>query len=541
MYQPLSQSWLDVFNRDTEQETFTYVIIDGVRYDDGPNGRLDAVRPSVPADSFIGGFNMLAYEIDIYIQDIGIDVSSWIGKTVEIFEGYEGTEFISKGVFTVDADGVDIDDNLTTAKIYCVDNAYKFDVKIEPLTFPATGSAIVDEICARLELTRDGAKNLHFDDFEFNQINVNEGQDISYRQIVNHYAQINGVMAVINRSGNLQFIDVIHSAPSGVIVDGLNYEKIKVQPKVGPINSLKVTRSDATGDEDIDSITITDQASADANGITQVRISNNVFIDLFPEDVIEEIFSLIKDYEYHPITVENWYPHFELDQGDIITVKDLDDNEYTIPYMAYSWSYGGGINGKFETIALPETLPDYTLEGINQRIQTTEFKVDKVANQITGLAQTQETINNTLDEQIGKWTLTDSMLQQEIIDRQTEDERIMTEASSLVTQTAEAFTLEFTRVDGSINEVTGDMNELKMTYQLTADGALIGKNDDPFQLSFSNKELDFLENGSIVAYINGQKMYIESLEVLKSIILGYHQIEKYDGAKRGTLVRMSGG
>lgn len=545
MYTPLPPSWNTVFTRDTELTANTVVFIDGYEINGDSGGRLDAVHTSVVGETFIGGFNMLLVEIDVYIvgiEDENIDIADWVGKSVDVQEGYETTDTIPKGNLTVDS--IEINDNGTSVRVTAVDNAYKFDTVYEPLDFPLTGREIVEEITLKVGVGLAPiplGEELLFDDYTFNSINVNEGQNISYRQIINNYAQINGVLAMIDRQGRLMFKDVITGTPvSGYEIEPEHYETINVQETLGPINSLKLARTDSNGEEDYDSIVFEDEASVIANGRTQLRISNNIFIDMIQEEVLEDIFNRINGYSYNPISIEGWYPNFALDQGDLVPVVDLDGITHVVPYMNADFDFGGGIDGSFSIVALPETLPDYTLEGINQRLQRTELRVDRVANTVSALAQTQEALEGTLDEQIGRWQLTDERLETEITNRQSEDDRILAEASLLVSQTADTFMLEFTRIDGKADGIESDLEVLKTTYQITADGALIGKDEDPFQLTLSNSEIGFLDSGSVIAYINGQKMYIESLEILQSIILGYHQIEKYDGAYKGSLIRMIG-
>lgn len=114
-------------------------------------------------------------------------------------------------------------------------------------------------------------------------------------------------------------------------------------------------------------------------------------------------------------------------------------------------------------------------------------------------------------------------------------EQHSTEISTLNNQ----FNVEITRIDGSIDGVKGDMSEVKSYMHFDETSLTLGKSNSPMQVSISNEELDFLDNGKVVAYVNGQKMYIDSLEVLSSLIVGQHKIEKYDN--NITLIRWVGG
>lgn len=75
----------------------------------------------------------------------------------------------------------------------------------------------------------------------------------------------------------------------------------------------------------------------------------------------------------------------------------------------------------------------------------------------------------------------------------------------------------------------GDMTtDIYTSFQFDETGLKIGKTDSPLNIAISNEQIDFVNSGAIVAYINGQKMYINSLEVLTSLVVGNHKIEKFN-------------
>ena len=85
-----------------------------------------------------------------------------------------------------------------------------------------------------------------------------------------------------------------------------------------------------------------------------------------------------------------------------------------------------------------------------------------------------------------------------------------------------------------------DVEEIQSYFTFGTD-LTIGKTDSPMQVSISNTQIDFKDSGSTVAYINGQKMYIDSLDILTSIILGNHKLEKFDAdGKSFTVVNFVG-
>jgi len=82
------------------------------------------------------------------------------------------------------------------------------------------------------------------------------------------------------------------------------------------------------------------------------------------------------------------------------------------------------------------------------------------------------------------------------------------------------------------------MAEVKTHFNFTPNGLGIGKTDSPLNITISNEQIDFVDNGVSVAYINGRMMYIESLEVLNSLLVGNHKIEKFNNEI--TLIKYSG-
>ena len=59
-------------------------------------------------------------------------------------------------------------------------------------------------------------------------------------------------------------------------------------------------------------------------------------------------------------------------------------------------------------------------------------------------------------------------------------------------------------------------------------GLSLGQVGSPFQIAISNTEMDFKQNGSVIAYINGQKMYITDVDIMNSLEVGNHKIRKFD-------------
>ncbi|MDY0199150.1 MAG: hypothetical protein RBR68_15200, partial [Tenuifilaceae bacterium] len=93
----------------------------------------------------------------------------------------------------------------------------------------------------------------------------------------------------------------------------------------------------------------------------------------------------------------------------------------------------------------------------------------------------------------------------------------------------------------AISDAQGDISVIKSYMHYDSEGLTFSKDSSPFQITISNDQIEFIDSGNPVAYINGQKMYIDSLDILTSIILGNHKLEKFDAdGKSFTIVNFVG-
>jgi Carbohydrate binding domain len=173
----------------------------------------------------------------------------------------------------------------------------------------------------------------------------------------------------------------------------------------------------------------------------------------------------------------------------------------------------------------------------------------EIGNRATDWTPAPEDIQGQLDEKADAETITEEFnsaivetaqditttLEQKIYD---ESGKITKAYQSELEQTARDLNLTFTEYDERIKNAEGEVLEIKTYFNFSSDGLNIGKSDSPLNINVSNDQIDFIDNGTIVAYINGQMMYIDSLQVLSSLIVGNHKIEKYNDSI--TLIKYSG-
>jgi hypothetical protein len=118
------------------------------------------------------------------------------------------------------------------------------------------------------------------------------------------------------------------------------------------------------------------------------------------------------------------------------------------------------------------------------------------------------------------------------------EDELVTRFQSEIQATADELTLKFTEYQESLSEIGADINNLKTTFRFSSHGLEIGQSDSPLKMLLSNEKLSFLDSGSEIAYVSSQKLFITEAEVLNSIKLGNHVIEKYNDEI--TLIRWVG-
>ena len=95
------------------------------------------------------------------------------------------------------------------------------------------------------------------------------------------------------------------------------------------------------------------------------------------------------------------------------------------------------------------------------------------------------------------------------------------------TQTATDFTYQFNSVNQLITDVsntTSENFEEIHKYIRFIDGKIIlGEEGNSFTAELSNNELAFLQNGTKVAYVSNNKLYITNAEIMTNIIIGNFQ------------------
>lgn len=223
-------------------------------------------------------------------------------------------------------------------------------------------------------------------------------------------------------------------------LDGNNYfNDFSKNEQWGELNSLVLGLSSIEGEN----TSLDDKTSINENGLTEITIQDNYFLTSQEErkKVIEPLWNALKGIKYLPFkTTYYGYPY--LDSGDIIYIKDSNDNGYVSYIFNHTFTFNGAYSGSIDTPALTKTQTTYkNTSDVKTRFRNVEYKVDKINGQITSIVEEQEiikadlestntTINNNYQELIQK--LEETPTEDDIITLNNKVEEIQTSTKQVI-------------------------------------------------------------------------------------------------------------
>lgn len=332
--------------------------------------------------TIFGGFPAKTCSFEMYNRNNNIDFEN---KELKIYKGIEvndTTEWILQGIFIPKAK--DIETNVTSKTVSfsnVQDKTQDFDVPYESnLSWDNntthTGLEIIQEMCTKLSIELE-SNLFNLSAYNFKQPNFAE--NITYREVVSRFAEITGSIAFVNREGKL-----VIKSPTNVNYDieRSRYIKLTKENKI-IFNTLVLGKEGMNDDIVYPEIIETDRV--------EYKIVDNPFVELYREEMIEDIAANIIGMSYVPFTLSNFVDGFCLDLNDIISVKDKEDNTLLLTLLNYEIANRISVN---ISAHMENTMTDYNLAGSSKsEINKVKLDVDHNKKKITILAE--ETTANT--------------------------------------------------------------------------------------------------------------------------------------------------
>lgn len=332
--------------------------------------------------SAFGGFPAKTCSFEIYNHNSNIDFEN---KEIKLYKGIEvsgSIEWVLQGIFIPRAK--DIETNITSKtisfnnvqdKAQLFDASYKSDLSWDS-NVTHTGLEIIQEICTKLSIDLS-SNTFNLSGYNFKQPNFAE--NITCREVISRFAEIAGSIAFINREGKLEI-----KAPTNTssTIERSRYIKLTKENEVS-FNTL-VLGKDGINDD----IVYPETISTDR---VEYKILDNPFVDLYREDMIEDISANIIGKSYVPFTLNNFVDGFCFDLNDVISVKDRNGNTLNLTIFNYETANRISTNVSAETIGTMTT--NYNLAGSSKN-ELREVKLNVDHNNKSIIALSKRTTDN---------------------------------------------------------------------------------------------------------------------------------------------------
>ena len=210
------------------------------------------------------------------------------------------------------------------------------------------------------------------------------------KTVLEQICQLCGGFAKITTENKLKIVNLAENEKLDTL-DGNIYNSFSKNKKYGKINSVTLSLSSIEGEN----TNLKDEASITENGLTEVVISDNYFLNSQTEreKVIQELFDVLNGISYVPYEMEYYgFPYLEI--GDGIEILDVDDTSHLTYVFDYVFKYNGGYEGTLKVKSKSEVQSN--IETTKQKFKRVERTVDKINGEIADIIETQDEFNSQL-------------------------------------------------------------------------------------------------------------------------------------------------
>lgn len=329
---------------------------------------LDNNIYSTDTDAFIGTFIAKSGTIKINKQD-SLQLEN------ESFNLFFGVQLNDETIENVPMGTMNVYEKSSDTEFKFMDNKMFFNKKFDTsaLAYPTTPFKAAQEACKQAGIK---LATLDFINKDLNiQNEVFFGYDATCAGVIIAVAQASCTFATINRENKLEFrwfSKVDFSIP---LDNQYKYPTVEIQ--YGPINSLVLAREPQN-----DNVYVQDEESVELNGLTELKFSDNPFLDIDRYTSRNAIWSRINGFNYIPF-IASVPGQFHLDAGDIVSVQ-IEGGTYIDAYILnHTMTYSGGIKSDFTAPSLTKSQINYKIANtFENKLHKTELTVDKIKGEI---------------------------------------------------------------------------------------------------------------------------------------------------------------
>lgn len=499
--------------------------LDGINLTDDENIQsISITRPFISGNKLIGGAassQISVSALDPFNKLLNVNDGAELLVSLGVEDTGGSIEWVPFQTITIDTIERDEDARLSTFSGF--DLMTKLDAVIWnqiDVTYPATLREIADAVASSVGLSISSDAFLLEGQIYTEDHQPNFSGNETGRQIIGWIAEASLSNAIVTRNGNIKFISVVPSSTAISNIDSSNYYEFKPKSTYGSINTLILGRVPQE-----DNIYREDSAAVLSNGVKELRINNNPFIDDRRETVIDILFEAINGLNIIPYSLD-WRGNPALDPGDIISIENNESKSEIVLLGDTSLEYNGGLRSEItlEISSLTETDKSTSIS-TGEKFRAAEIKVDKVQGEITSLAQETDGEFSLIYAQIQQTA--DQILQtvsSSYLSKDDQNQIIQQAVSTAVKQTSDEIIFQFDKTIAEVNEVSGNLDAYKEEIReyIRFIGAMIelGKSNSRFKAQLSNESLSFLDGSTVVAQISNKAMMIIDAEIKNRLAVG---------------------
>nr|DAY97237.1 MAG TPA: tail protein [Caudoviricetes sp.] len=421
---------------------------------------------STDNDAFIGTFIAKSGTIKINKQDL-------LQLENESFNLFFGIQLADGTIENVPVGTMNVYEKTSDTEFKFMDNKMFFNRKFdtETLTYPST------PLKAALEACRQSGVELATLDFLNKDINIPSevffGYDATCGDVITAVAQASCTFATINRENKLEF-RWFRNVDFTIPLDN-QYKYPTIETAYGPINSLVLAREPQN-----DNVYIQDDESIKSNGLTELKFSDNPFLDIDRYTSRNAIWNRVNGFKYIPF-IASVPGQFHLDIGDVIKLQ-IEDGAYINAYMMnHSMSYAGGIKSEFSTPALTKSQINYNVAStLESKILRTELTVDKIKGEINSRIQEITNKIENIDTSLYRANLNASAT-------------VLNERNTSITLTCQVL--------NGTTDITADQADIQFQWY---------RNDEKFKtgklVTLSNDDIDVSANFKCIVTVDGTEL-----------------------------------
>lgn len=391
----------------------------------------------------------------------------------ESFNLFFGIQLADGTIENVPVGTMNVYEKTSDTEFKFMDNKMFFNRKFdtETLTYPSTPLKAAREAC------RQAGVELATLDFLNKDINIPSevffGYDATCGDVITAVAQASCTFATINRENKLEF-RWFRNVDFTIPLDN-QYKYPTIETAYGPINSLVLAREPQN-----DNVYIQDDESIKSNGLTELKFSDNPFLDIDRYTSRNAIWNRVNGFKYIPF-IASVPGQFHLDIGDVIKLQ-IEDGAYINAYMMnHSMSYAGGIKSEFSTPALTKSQINYSVAStLESKILRTELTVDKIKGEINSRIQEITNKIENIDTSLYRANLNASAT-------------VLNERNTSITLTCQVL--------NGTTDITADQADIQFQWY---------RNDEKFKtgklVTLSNDDIDVSANFKCIVTVDGTEL-----------------------------------